>query len=322
MPLSRRALLAAPLLAATPAAAAGFAPARPVRMVAPFSVGGAVDRTARLLARGLERRWGQTVTVENRTGAGGNNGAALVAAAAPDGHVLLFATAGLLTVNPHLYTGLPFDLVADLAPVAMLGSIPNVMVVPAASPARDVAGFRQHILSVRRPFTYGSPGSGSYVHLAGALFAQATGLLANHVPFRGSAQALSELASGRLDVMFDNLAGALPRIRDGRLRALAVTSSARSPLLPEVPTLAEAGVPGVEVMPWYALYAPGLTEAALRAQIAADVAALQKSLEGARGAGELGITIEVMGPEALARMVERERARFGGIVRAANITVD
>jgi tripartite-type tricarboxylate transporter receptor subunit TctC len=322
MRLSRRALLAAPLLAAMPAGAAGFAPTRPVRLIAPFSAGGSVDRTARLLAAGLERHWGQAVTVENRTGGGGNNGAALVAAAPPDGHVLLFATAGLLTVNPHLYSGLAFDFATGLAPVALLGSIPNVMVVPLASPARDVAGFRRHVLSVRRPFTYGSAGSGSYVHVAGAMFAMQAGLLSDHVPFRGSAQALSELAAGRLDVMFDNLAGALPLIRDGRLRALAVTSPARSPLLAEVPTMAEAGVPGLELMPWYALYAPGRTEAALRACMATDIAAVQRSPEAARGFAELGLAIEVMGPEPLAEMVERERARLGGIVRAANVTVD
>jgi tripartite-type tricarboxylate transporter receptor subunit TctC len=322
MTLSRRALLATALLAPRAAGASGFVPAGPVRLVVPFSAGGSVDRTARLLAAGLERRWGQAVKVENRTGAGGNNGAALVATAPPDGQVLLFATAGLLTVNPHIYAGLPFDFEADLAPVALLGSIPNVMVVAAASPAHDVAGFRQHVRSVRRPFSYGSPGSGSYVHLAGALFAREAGLLSQHVPFRGSAQALSELASGRLDVMFDNLAGALPLIRDGRLRALAVTSPARSPLLPEVPTLAEAGVPGLEVMPWYALYAPGRTEAALRGCMADAVAAEQRNAESASRFAELGLSLEVKGPEALARMVARERARFGGIVRVANITVD
>jgi tripartite-type tricarboxylate transporter receptor subunit TctC len=253
---------------------------------------------------------------------GGNTGAGLVAAAPPDGQVLLFATAGLLTVNPHLYTGLPFDFDRDLAPVAMLGSIPNVMVVPASSPARDVAGFRRHILTVRRPFTYGSPGSGSYVHLAGALFARETGLLSDHVPFRGSAPALSELAAGRLDVMFDNLAGALPLIRDGRLRALAVTSPVRSPLLPEVPTVAEAGLSTLEVMPWYAVYAPGKTEQALRECMASDIAVVQRTDEGARDFAALGLAVEVLGPEALDRTVARERARFAEIVRAAYITLD
>lgn len=323
-PLSRRALfaLATAGLPLGAARAQSFQPLRPVRVVVPFAAGASMDSIARLVARGLEPRWHQPLVVENRTGAGGNIGAAEVVRAAPDGHTLLVAAAGMMTVSPHLYRDLGFDYARDLAPVAMLGSIPNVMVVPASSPARDVAGFLAAARAAGRPVTYGSPGSGSLIHISGALFGRESGLPVEHVAYRGSAPALVDLVAGRIEVMFENLPGALPFIRDGRLRALAVTSPARSPLLPEVPTTAEAGLPGVQAVAWFAAYAPGRTEEAVRERIAADIAAVQRSEEGARGLGSLGLTVEVMGPAALGEMVARERARFGEVVRAANISLD
>ena len=320
---TRRLLLAAiPALAAGPGRAEGFAPARAVRVVVPFAAGASMDSIARVMARGLEPRWGQPVVVENRTGAGGNIGAAAVAQAAPDGHTLLIAAAGMMTVSPHLYRDLGFDLVRDLAPVAMLGSLPNVMVVPASSPARTAPDFLAAMRAAGRPMTYGSPGSGSYIHVTGALYARETGLPAEHVAYRGSAPALVDLAAGRLDVMFENLPGALPFIRDGRLRALAVTSPARHPALPEVPTTAEAGLPGVQAVAWFAAYAPGRTELALRARIAEDIAAVQRGPEVARALEALGLTLEVIGPAELGALVDRERARLGEIVRAAGIKLD
>lgn len=324
MKLTRRALLATTL--ASPAFAQGsgqgFAPQRAVRVVVPFAAGASMDSIARLMARGLEPRWGQPIVVENRTGAGGNIGAAEVARAAPDGHTLLIAAAGMMTVSPHLYRDLTFDFARDLAPVAMLGSIPNVMVVPASSPARTAAEFVAAARAAGRPLTYGSPGSGSYIHVTGALFARETGLAAEHVAYRGSAPALIDLVAGRIEVMFENLPGALPFIRDGRLRALAVTSPARSPFLPDVPSTAEAGLPGVQAVAWFAAYAPGRTEEAIRTRIAYDIAGFQGGEEGARGLTNLGLTVDVMGPAALGEMVTRERARFGEIVRAANITLE
>ncbi|NKC33329.1 Bug family tripartite tricarboxylate transporter substrate binding protein [Falsiroseomonas selenitidurans] len=321
--LTRRLLLGSALaLGAAPALAQGFTAQRPVRIIVPFAAGASMDGSARILGRGLEPRWGQPVVVENRTGAGGNIGAGLVAAAAPDGHTLLVAAAGMMTVSPHLYRDLSFDLVRDLAPVAMIGTVPNVMVVPAASPARTAQDFVALMRAAGRPVNYGSPGSGSYIHVTGALFARETGLAAEHVAYRGSAPALIDLAAGRVDVMFENMPGALPFIRDGRLRALAVTSPARNPALPEVPTTVEAGLPGVQAVAWFAVYAPGATPAALRASIAADVAAVQSSAEGARALQALGLTVEVIGPEALAASVEAQRRTFGEIVRAANITLN
>ncbi|WP_424140602.1 Bug family tripartite tricarboxylate transporter substrate binding protein, partial [Roseomonas chloroacetimidivorans] len=207
--LRRRALLAQASLAL--ASMAGTVrgqevfPQRPVRLIVPFAAGASLDGVARVLGRALEAGWGQPVVVENRTGAGGNIGAAAVAGAPPDGHVLLVATSGLITVNPHLYRDLSFDLVRGLAPVAMIGSLPNVMVVPESSPARDVTGFIAAMKAAGRPMLYGSPGSGSYIHVTGALFAQETGLPAEHVAYRGSAPALTDLVAGRIDVMFENM---------------------------------------------------------------------------------------------------------------------
>ncbi|HYZ32753.1 MAG TPA: tripartite tricarboxylate transporter substrate binding protein, partial [Crenalkalicoccus sp.] len=281
MPLHRRALLLTAALLPAAARGTGF-PDHTVRVVVPFSAGASMDGTARILGRALEARWGQPVVVENRTGAGGNIGAGEVAKAAPDGHTLLVASSGMMTVSPHLYHDLGFDLVADLAPVAMLGSLPNVMVVPASSSAKTVAEFVTGMRAAGRPMLYGSPGSGSYIHVTGALFARETGLAAEHVAYRGSAPALTDLVAGRLDVMFENQPGALPFIRDGRLRALAVTSPARSAALPEVPTTIEAGLPKVQAVAWFALYAPARTPPALLERIAADVAAAQAEA-GPRG---------------------------------------
>jgi tripartite-type tricarboxylate transporter receptor subunit TctC len=173
---------------------------------------------------------------------------------------------------------------------------------------RDVAGFLAAARAAGRPVTYGSPGSGSLIHVSGALFGRESAVPMEHVAYRGSAPALIDLAAGRIEVMFENLPGALPFIRDGRLRALAVTSPARSPLLPEVPTTAEAGLPGVQAVAWFAAYAPGRTEDALRERIAADIAAVQAGEEGARGLAGLGLTVEVIGPGA-ARRDGRARTR-------------
>ncbi len=307
-------LLAAPALAQTPF------PARPVRLVAPFAAGASLDATARLFARFLEARWGQPVVIENRTGAAGNIGAEAVARATPDGLTLLVAPTGLMTVNPSLYPNLGFSIENDLAPVAMLGSLPNVMVVPAGGPA-SVAEFVATIRAAGRPFTFGSPGAGSLVHLSGELFSREAGIPATHIPYRGSAPALVDLVAGRIDVMFENQPGALPLIRDGRLRSLAVTAPARSAALPDVPTTAEAGLPNVLAVPWFGLFAPARTPADVAQKIAADVAAAQADA-GVRTAMEgLGLTPETLGPDGLQALITRERGVFGGIVRAANITV-
>ncbi len=297
-------------------------PTRPVRFVVPFAAGASLDAVARLVGRGLEARWGQPVVVENRTGAGGNIGAQAVASAPPDGHTLLVGTAGLITVNPHIYRDLTFDIARDLAPVAMLGLLPNVMVVPAAHPARDVAGFVAWARGAGRPVLYGSPGTGSYVHVTGALFAQATGLPAEHVAYRGSAPALTDLVAGRLDVMFDNMPATLPFLRDGRLRALAVTSGARAGELPDVPTTAEAGLPAVRAVPWFALFAPGGTPAALRARIADAANEVLATPATAQALAAMGLSGEPMGPDALGALVAQERARLGEVVRAAQIRVE
>ncbi len=308
-------VMAAPALAQSPF------PARPVRLVVPFSPGASNDATARLFGRFLEARWGQTVVVENRTGAGGTIGAEAVARAAPDGLTLLVSPAGLITVNPSLYPNLAFSIENDLTPVAMLGTLPNVMVVPAAG-AAGVAAFVAGMRAAGRPFTYGSPGAGSLVHLSGELFSREAGIASTHVPYRGSAPALVDLVAGRIDVMFENQPGALPLIRDGRLRALAVTSAARSTALPDVPTMAEAGLPGVAAVAWFAVFAPAHTPADVIRRIAADIAAAQADAGVQTAMAGLGLTPETLGPAELLALITRERAVFGGIVRAANIRID
>ena len=318
---SRRPLLLSLLLAPAAARAQGF-PQRPVRLIAPFAAGASLDATARLFARFLEARWGQPVMVENRTGAAGNIGGEFVARAAPDGLTLLVSPTGLMTVNPSLYTNLAFSIENDLTAVAMLGSLPNVMVVPSATAPTNVAQFLTVMRAAGRPVLYGSPGAGSLVHLSAELFLREAGLEGTHVPYRGSAPALVDLVAGRIDVMFENQPGALPLIRDGRLRALAVTAPSRSAALPDVPTTAEAGRPGTVAVPWFALFAPARTPADILEKFAGDVAAGQQDATLRASLDALGLTPETLGPAALNALVTRERARFGAVVRAANIRVE
>ena len=317
MPLiPRRAILAAPFI--WPAIAQAF-PERPLRIIVPFPPGGAADFLGRAVGERLSRSLIQPVTIENRTGAGGNIGTAAAAQAERDGHTLLLNGVPI-AVNRFLFANLPFDAERDFTPVGMLAIVPNIMVVPVGLPVNSVAEFVA--LARTRPMNYASIGNGTSLHLAGAQFALATGLNLTHVPYRETGAANTDLMAGRVEVMFETLPGALPFIRDGRLRALAVTDMVRSPLLPEVPTMAEAGLPGVQAVAWFAVYAPGRTELALRRRLAEDIAAVQRSPEGARALDALGLTVEVQGPEALGARAEAERARFGEVVRAARITLE
>jgi tripartite-type tricarboxylate transporter receptor subunit TctC len=204
----------------------------------------------------------------------------------------------------------------------MLGSLPNVMVVPASMGVTTVPAFLAAMRAAGRPVLFGSPGAGSLVHLSGELFIREAGLTGTHVPYRGSAPALVDLAAGRIDVMFENQPGALPLIRDGRLRALAVTAPRRSAALPDVPTTAEVGLPGTVAVPWFALFAPRQTAADIIDKIAADVAAGQQDPALRTALEAIGLTPDVMGPAELQALITRERALFGGVVRAANIRVE
>src|SRR5437762_2296200 len=225
---------------ATVASAQGY-PTRPIRLVVPFPAGGTTDILAREVAQKLTEVLGQAVVVDNRPGAAGNIGSDLVAKSAPDGYTLLMGTVGTHAINPSLYSRMPYDHVKDFAPVILVAGVPNVMEVNPSVPAHTVAEFIAYAKANPGKINFASSGSGTSIHLAGELFKVMTGVQMTHIPYKGSAPALSDLMGGQVQVMFDNLPPSLPQIKAGKLRALAVTSAQRAPALPDVPTVAEAG---------------------------------------------------------------------------------
>ncbi len=314
--MHRRSLLALPLLA-FPALAQGAWPQRPVRVVVPYAPGGPTDVIARLVADALSQHLPQRVVVENRTGAGGNIGASAVAKAAPDGATFLFTNTGH-AVNRALYRTLDYDPATDLIPVSIIAESPMVLLVPPQGPDRDVAGL---VARARRErLTYGSTGAGGALQLVSLLFQQAAGISMEEVPYRGSAPAAQDLAAGRLDMLYDAGATAFPLAQGGLARALAVSGPRRSAVMPDVPTIGEAGFPQATFMVWQALLAP-------RGTAPEVVATLHAALRAVLGEGrlrtrlaELGAeSIPVSAPDEAAGFVRAEMARWSAVLRAANI---
>ncbi|MCZ2496507.1 tripartite tricarboxylate transporter substrate binding protein [Xylophilus sp. Kf1] len=319
-------LLAACLAAAAfPALAQTTAPAawpeRPVRWVVPFPPGGAMDVIARTLGDRAGRALGQPFVIENRPGAGGNIGAEAVAKAPADGYTIMITSIGMAT-NKALYSRLGYDPVRDFAPVSLLAVVPNVLVVRADSPARSVKDVLDMVRKAPGKLTYASAGNGTSIHLAGEVFASSAGVDILHVPYKGSGPAITDLLGGQVDMMFDSITSAGPHIRAGKLRALAVTSARRSAALPDVPTVAEAGVPGYEVSPWFAVFAPAGTPAPIVARLqAALVDAMRQPETQAKLAG---VGAEPIGstPAQLARHLDLELARWGKLIADRNIRLD
>ena len=297
-------------------------PNRPVRMVVPFSAGGTTDLVARIIAEPLGTRLGQTFVVENRPGAGGNIGADVVAKADPDGHTILMTTIGTAAINYSLYrNNMPYKP-EDLAAVSNVAAVPNVVI---ATPSLQVNTLPEMVALAKRRrdgLTIGSSGNGTSLHLCGVLLGEAAGIDLVHVPFRGSAPMLVEVMAGRVEIAVDNLPSALPHIREGRLRALAVTSEKRSAALPDVPTTREAGFPTVDAVAWFGLQAPARTPAPIIAKLSEAVQAVVKDpavrarIEE-QGADPIGDT-----PEQFQQFINREIARWGDVVRRANIQLD
>jgi tripartite-type tricarboxylate transporter receptor subunit TctC len=252
-----------------PAAAQEAWPNKPVRLVVPFAPGGSTDVVARMMAQKLTELWGQTVVVDNRSGAGGNLGADIVAKSPADGYTLLFAS-GSITINPQLYKRMPFDTKKDLVPITNVASGPMLVVVPDDSPVKTVKDLIAMAKEKPGGVNFGSAGVGSQVHLAGENFANAAGIDIVHVPYKGEAPAYTDLIAHQTQMMVGNFAAASALLGKGRLRALAVTGKQRSPLLPGVPTVAESGLPGFENTGWFGLLAPAGTPMAILAKVQAD----------------------------------------------------
>ena len=314
-------LLAVVLATASLAGAQAQTP-KPIRLICPVPPAGAVDIASRAIAAELSKILGQTVTVENRPGAGGNIGGAEAARAAPDGTTLFMTTSGINAINPALYAKMPFDPLKDLTPVVALVSLSNVLVVHPSVKANSVADIIALAKAEPGKMNYASSGNGTSIHMSGEMFKHLTKVDIVHIPYKGSAPAVSDLLGGQVMMMFDNIPSALPHIKTGKLRALAVTGAKRDPLLPDVPTVAESGVPGYESGVWFGLAVPAATPKEEIARINDAAVKGTKSPEFVKRMTELGYSIIGSTPEQMAEMNKLETARWGPIVKASGAKVD
>jgi tripartite-type tricarboxylate transporter receptor subunit TctC len=321
--ISRRAALGAASALALPAVAHAQAwPSRPVAMVVPFPPGGLADQIARPLAAAFQAALGQPFVVENRPGAGGNIAADAVAKAAPDGYSLLVGSMGPLVINEFLFPNMPYEPATAFAPITFLMGTPKVLVVNQQRPWRSVADVIAAARAAPGRLSSGSAGNGSSLHLGLALFNAQQATQIQHVPYRGAAQALTDLVAGTLDMMFDNLPHALGQIRGGRVKALAVATERRLPQLPDVPTFAEAGVPDFVVSAWFGLAAPARTPDAIVARLAEATATAMRDAGVGRPLAEQGAIVNATTPAAFATFMADERRRWGPVIRANNMRAD
>lgn len=317
------------LLAPASASAQGAWPTKPVRIVVPFTAGGTTDILARAIAPELSRAFGQPFVVDNKPGAGGNTGATEVARSAPDGQTLLMATVGTHAINAALYAKMPYDHIKDFAPITLVAGVPNVVVMSPESARKyhinSIADLARAAKENPGKLNMASSGNGTSIHLAGELFKSMTGTFMLHLPYRGSGPALIDLMGGTTDVMFDNLPSALPHIKSGKLKALAVTSAKRSAALPDVPTVAEAGGPalkGYEATSWFGLMAPAGTPADIvnRLQQQTAKALLSPAINErlvAQGAIPGG-----MPPAEFAAFIDAETKKWAKVVKSSGAKVD
>jgi tripartite-type tricarboxylate transporter receptor subunit TctC len=308
--------------AVTSAADAQPYPTKTVRLVVPFPPGGSLDFAGRLIAQKLTEAWGQPVVVENKPGAGGNIGADLVAKAAPDGYTILLGALSTHAVNPSLYAKMPYDAVKDFAPITLIAVTPNVLVVNASSPVQNVKEFIAYTKANPGKLSFGSGSNGSAGHLAGELYKVETGTDSVHIPYKGGAPATQALMAGDTQFMFDNLANAMAQVKGGKLRALAVTTAKRSSLAPELPTMAEAGLPGFDISTWYGLFAPAGTTAPIIAKWNADVTKILNAPDiRARFIAD-GAEPAPNTPEQFAQFIAAELTKYARIVKVSGAKVD
>ena len=296
-------------------------PSKPIKVVVPYAPGGNMEHWRGALEK-VSQLLGQPLVMENRAGAGGNIGSDYAAKSPADGYTLLIGTIGTHAINASVYAKMPYDVIKDFTPVILLATMTNVAVVNPATPVKSIQEFIEYAKSKQGTLNFGSPGNGSSAHLTGEMFKQVTGVGMQHVPYKGSAPALMDLIAGRIDIMFDNIPLPLPHIKAGKLRGLAVTAAQRSPSLPELPTLAEAGVPGFDVSSWYGIYAP----AGLPQDMAAKLnTAFNEALRTAEIRERLtaqGWTVTGGTPEQFAAHTKAELERWARVVKSANVRIE
>jgi tripartite-type tricarboxylate transporter receptor subunit TctC len=318
----QRFVLAALVAVSAVHASAQTYPNKPIRLVVPFPPAGTTDILAREVGQRLTEALGQSVVIDNRPGAAGNIGSDIVAKSAPDGYTLLMCTVSSHAINPSLYSKLPYDHIKDFAPVILVARVPNVLEVNPGVPVNTVADLIKLAKENPGRINFASSGSGTSIHLSGELFKTMTGVDMVHVPYKGSAPALADLMGGQVQVMFDNLPSSLQQIKAGKLRAIAVTSSERAPALPDIPTIAESGVPGFEATSWFGVLAPAGTPPEIINRLNAVIDKWLKSPEGkekllAQGAAAAGGT-----PEQFAAYIRSETDKWANVIKASGAKVD
>ena len=303
------------------AAEAGW-PSRPLRIVVPGGPGSVTDGRARWLAERLAPALGQPVVVDNRPGAGGNIATAEGGRSAPDGYTIVLVHQGTMAINPHLYARTGYDPLADFEPLTRFGIGALLLAVPAQSPAHSIADLAKMAKAKPGGTRFCSPGVGTPPHMAAELFVRMAGFDATHVPYRGGAQAVADLIAGHVDWSIDGMAVLLPQVKSGRLRALAVTTAQRAAAAPDVPTLAEAGVPGYEYIGWVGFALPARTPRPIVARLYAEVAKIVGSAEAREYAASLGGEPGLLAPEEFAAFIREEHAKWGKLIRDASIRLE
>ncbi|UZE49916.1 Bug family tripartite tricarboxylate transporter substrate binding protein [Rhodopseudomonas sp. P2A-2r] len=306
-------------IGATGAAAQQY-PTKPIQLIVPFAAGGAADIIGRTIAEKLGQIYGQQVIVDNRAGAGSNIGINAAAKSPPDGYTLVLASIAV-AVNPWLFKSMPYDPAKDLTPLTLALETPNVVLVPASSSIKnikDLIAFAKERAKTGGA-TYGSAGIGSSLHLAAEMFRQQANVELTHVPYRGSSPALTDLMSGRIDLMFDNASTALPQVQGGSVRAIAVTTKERIAALPDVPTIAESGVPGFELANWWAIFGPGHMPPELAERVSADIRKILADPDVQKRFADVSGRVIASTPQELAAHLAKESAKWKQVVDAAGI---
>jgi tripartite-type tricarboxylate transporter receptor subunit TctC len=311
----------AALAAATLVSAQSY-PTKPIKMIVPFPPAGSTDISARAVAGKLGERLGQPVIIENKPGAGGNIGTDVAAKAAPDGYTIVVGTVGTHAINQSLYSKMPYDNIKDFAPIVLLATTPNVLVMPNSFPAKSVKDVIAMAKAKPGELTFASSGSGTSIHLSGELFNSMAGTKMQHIPYKGSAPMLIDLMSGQVNMAFDNLSASMVHIKAGKIKALATTGATRSPALPDLPTISEAGLPGYDSTSWNAVYAPAGTPRAIIDRLNHELNAILQSPETRKFFAEQGAEAGGGTPEQLATFTKAETAKWAKVVKESGAKVD
>ena len=324
--VTRRSLLAvaaatAATLAAGPAAAQAY-PSKPITMIVPFSAGGTTDILARIVGQALSTELGQSVVIDNRAGAGGNIGGQLAARAPADGYTLFMGTVGTHAINEALYKKMPFNPIKDFAPLSRVANVPNLLVAHPSQPFKTVPELIAYAKANPGKVNFGSSGSGSSIHLSGELFKSMAKVDMVHIPYKGSAPAVNDLLGNQIAIMFDNMPSAIQHVRAGKLRPIAVTTAKRSPELPDVPTIAESGVPGYEATSWFGLFAVAGTPAPIVTQLNKALVKVLNNPDVKAKIVAQGGEVVAETPEQFAAFIKAETAKWGKVVKESGASVD